>query len=67
MLKLYLISCRVLWREICHFSSVSSNVFDFCFLKQGLHNTPDTLRMQVQRAIDEVDGDYEAILVPALG
>jgi hypothetical protein len=63
MHKSYIISCRVLWREICHFASVSSNVFDFCFLKQGLHNTPDILREQVQRAIDEVDGDYEAILV----
>jgi hypothetical protein len=63
MHRFYIISCRVLWREICHFSSTSNNIFEFCFLKQGLHNTPDVLREQVQRAIDQADGDFEAILI----
>ena len=63
MKKFFVISCHVLWREICYFASISSNVFDFHFLKQGLHNTPDILRQQVQDAIDAVDGDYDAILI----
>ena len=63
MPKFHIISCHVLWRELCHFASISANVFDFHFLKQGLHNTPDKLRQELQRAIDEVQGDYAAILI----
>lgn len=57
------IGCHVLWREICYFASISKNSFNFHFLKQGLHNTPEILRQQVQNAIDSVDGDYDAILI----
>ena len=63
MQKFYVISCHVLWRELCHFASISKNVFNFQFLKQGLHDTPDILRQQVQGAIDKLDGDYSAILI----
>jgi len=63
MKKFYIISCHVLWREICHFASISKNTFNFHFLKQGLHDTPDILRQQVQDAIDAVDGDYDAVLI----
>ncbi|UCE06249.1 MAG: DUF1638 domain-containing protein [bacterium] len=63
MKKFYVISCHVLWRELCYFASISKNVFNFHFLKQGLHDTPDILRQQVQRAIDKLDGDYSAILI----
>jgi len=61
--KFYIISCHVLWREICYFASISKNTFNFHFLKQGLHDTPDILRQQVQEAIDAVDGEYDAILI----
>jgi hypothetical protein len=59
----YVIACHVLWREVCHFASVSRNVFNVHFLQQGLHNTPDNLRKELQEAIDRVEGDYSAILV----
>jgi len=61
--KFYVISCHVLWRELCHFASISKNVFNFQFLKQGLHDTPDILRQQVQGAIDNLNCDYSAILI----
>jgi len=61
--KFYIISCHVLWREICYFASISKNVFNFHFLKQGLHDTPEVLRKQLQQAIDSVQGDYDAILI----
>lgn len=61
--KFYVISCQVLWRELCHFASISRNIFNFHFIKQGLHNTPDILRKELQKAIDEVEGDYSAILI----
>ena len=61
--KYYIISCHVLWREICHYVSISKNIYNVQFLKQGLHNTPDQLRKELQQAIDAVDGEYEAILI----
>ena len=61
--KFHLISCHVLWRELCYFASRSRNIFDFHFLQQGLHNTPDILRKELQQAIDGVEGDYSAILL----
>ncbi|MGH7145101.1 MAG: hypothetical protein ACREJ2_13390, partial [Planctomycetota bacterium] len=51
-----IISCHVLWRELCQLAAQSSHVFDFQFLEQGLHDTPDQLRAQLQAAIDATDG-----------
>ncbi len=63
MKKFFVISCHVLWRELCYFAATSKNTFNFHFLKQGLHDTPDILREQVQGAIDAVAGNYDAILI----
>ena len=62
--KLYVIACHVLWREVCYFASMSDNVMNVHFLRQGLHSTPDLLRSELQQAIDEVDPEEcDAILV----
>lgn len=61
--KLFIISCHVLWREFCYYASKSENVFTFHFLKQGLHDTPDTLRQQVQQTIDNAPDECDAILL----
>ncbi|MEI6131643.1 MAG: DUF1638 domain-containing protein [Bacillota bacterium] len=54
--KRYLIiACHVLWRELCHLAAFSENTFDFVFLNQGLHDTPDQLRIELQAAIDAAD------------
>ncbi len=63
MQRFYVISCHVLWRELCHYAALSRNVFDFRFLRQGLHDTPDILREELQAAIDAVPGEYDAVLV----
>ena len=71
MKKYLIIACHVLWREFCRYASVSENGFDFVFLDQGLHNTPDLLRIELQKAIDvaeagssgEKSKKYDAILV----
>lgn len=63
MSRYHVIACHVLWREICYFAAQSNNVFDFTFLEQGLHNTPDILRERLQQAIDSVSGQCDAILV----
>ena len=58
-----IIACHVLWRELSHFAALSKNAFHLVFLEQGLHDTPDVLRSELQKAIDAVDGKYEAILI----
>jgi hypothetical protein len=63
MQKFHIISCHVLWRELCYFAALSENNFTFHFLKQGLHNTPDVLRSELQQAIDSARGDFSAILI----
>lgn len=64
MSKFYIISCHVLWREISSLAARSRHTLFPHFLKQGLHNTPDTLRQEVQAAIDSADKDeYDAILI----
>ena len=67
MKRYLIIACHVLWRELCHLAAASENTFDFVFLNQGLHNTPDLLRKDLQQAIDTADEQeiksYEAILI----
>ncbi len=58
------IACHVLWRELCHFAAQAPHSFSFRFLEQGLHETPDALRNQLQKTIDEEDGkNYDALLI----
>ena len=63
MAKYYYIGCHVLWREICYYTSLSENYFDFKFLDWGLHRDPDKLRREIQKAIDENEKSYDAILI----
>ena len=63
MARYKIIACHVLWRELCYYASLSRNIHDFHFLEQGLHDTPDLLRKELQDAIDAADGDYAALLV----
>lgn len=58
-----IIACHVLWRELCHVAASSENIFDFRFLEQGLHSTPETLRRELQRVIDEEDGKHDMLLL----
>ena len=63
MARYHLVACHVLWRELCYFASLSPHFFTFHFLKQGLHNTPELLKEQVQKAVDEAPEDCDAILL----
>lgn len=57
------VACHVLWRELCYYASLSNRIFQFNFLKQGLHCTPDLLRTELQAAIDAADPEHTAILL----
>jgi len=58
MLKLKIIACDVLNREISYLASQSKNYVDVTFLNQGLHNTPDKLREMVQAEVDKANGEF---------
>ena len=63
ILNLKIVSCNVLWRELCYYASLSPNRFEFKYLPFGLHNDPKQLRVEVQRAIDDTPDTVDAILL----
>jgi len=63
--KLKLISCEILYREMCALVARSKNQVDVEFLPKGLHDMGSArMRERVQQAIDAVDAkEYEALLL----
>lgn len=64
--KMCIIACHVLWRELSYYAAMARHTYQFRYLKQGLHNTPELLRSSLQQAIDDAaaeDENYKAILV----
>jgi len=65
LMKLKFIGCGVFRPEMSALIDETENEIDLEFLPQGLHAAPDTLRRELQAAIDETSpGDgYHAIVV----
>lgn len=58
------IACEIALREICHVVSRSTSLVDLEFLTQGLHDTPCTGCVEIQKRVDAVPaGRYDAILI----
>ncbi|MBN2129891.1 MAG: DUF1638 domain-containing protein [Sedimentisphaerales bacterium] len=59
--------CKVLQREAYYCAARSPNVVDIVLMEQGLHDTPDRLREQVQKALrqtrDIQDRPFDASLL----
>jgi len=53
--RIKLIACEVLFREICLCAAHARSVIDLVFLRRGLHSNPDTLRQEVQAQVDATD------------
>lgn len=51
-MRIHIIACRILSRELGFLASQSTNQIDITWLGRGLHNTPDSLRTQIIGAID---------------
>ena len=74
-IRLKLIACKVLQRELCSLAASCGHFVDITFVRQGYHNEPDRLREIVQHEIDLIDagsdphscteelGPWDAILV----
>lgn len=54
-MRVALIGCMVMNREISHLVARSRNTVRVWWLRQGLHDTPDILRSELQRTVDEVE------------
>ena len=63
-MRFCVIACHVLWREISRIGAESPHVIHPHFLQFGLHHTPNLLRAELQRLIDEHDTEeFDAILL----
>jgi len=64
-MRLKLISCEVLYREMCAVTARSPNQVDIEFLPKGLHDLGHSaMRKRLQEAVDRVDPNpYEAVLM----
>jgi len=58
--KLKVIACNVVFREVCHWAARSPHIVDVRFLDRTLHNEPDDLRAAIQAEVDQADG-YDAV------
>ena len=66
-MRLQFITCKVLQREAYFCAARSNNVVDVVLMEQGLHDEPQRLRTEVQKALDntcDVQGrPYDASLL----
>jgi hypothetical protein len=72
-MRLKLIACKVLSRELSYLAAHSDNIIDITYIRQGYHNEPDKMRAFLQCEIDSVEGgqdghtnqggDFDAILL----
>jgi len=51
-MRLQFIACKVMQREVYFCAARSKNIVDIVLMEQGLHDQPDKLRTQVQKALD---------------
>ncbi|MEE9370023.1 MAG: DUF1638 domain-containing protein [Sedimentisphaerales bacterium] len=66
-MRLQFVVCRVMQREAYFCAARSKNVIDIVLMQQGLHEEPDKLRSEVQKALDRTDDSqgrvYDASLL----
>lgn len=60
-MRIALIGCMVMNREICRLMADSRHVVRAWWLRQGLHDTPDILRTELQRVVDEIERENELL------
>ena len=67
VMRLQFIVCKVMQREAYYCAARSPNIVDVVVMRQGLHNEPEKLRREVQKALDvtsDIQGrPYDASLL----
>jgi len=59
-MKLKVIACKVLMRELYYLFYKSNNIIDIYWLQQALHNEPQKLTNTLQKAIDHIEAEEES-------
>ncbi len=54
-MRLKLIACKALFRELSYLAAVSKNTVDITWMRQGFHNEPELLHTLLQQEIDAVE------------
>ncbi|MBL7214196.1 MAG: DUF1638 domain-containing protein [Phycisphaerae bacterium] len=66
-MRLKFVTCKVMQREAYLCASRSKNIIDIVLMPQGLHDTPDVLRNEVQKELDKTTDaagkPYDAVLL----
>ncbi len=62
-MRIHLLACRVLTRELSYYAAKSPQTVDITWLPQGLHDTPDRLRSMLQTAIQGLEADIDNGLI----
>jgi len=66
-MRLKFVICKVMQREAYYCAARTENMIDIVMMPQGLHNEPDKLRAEVQKALEDtidIQGrPYDAILL----
>lgn len=62
-MRIAIIGCSVFNRELSHLVAESRHIARIWWLRQGLHDTPDLLRVQLQETVDSIEHENE--LLPA--
>lgn len=62
-MRIHIVACRVLSREINYFAALSPHTVDVTWLPQGLHDTPDALRRMLADAIGSIHDQVEKNLL----
>lgn len=60
-MRIALIGCMVMNREISRLIAESRHVVRAWWMRQGLHDTPDKLRTELQRTLDEIEEENEQL------
>ena len=58
-MRIHIIACRILSRELNYLASQSDNQIDITWVGRGLHNTPENLRAHLRHAVDDLYGQME--------
>ncbi len=54
-MRIHVIACRVLTRELSYLAAMSPNIIEITWLPQGLHQTPDALRISLADEIRTIE------------
>ena len=63
-MRLKLIACKALFRELSYVAAQSDNAVDITWMRQGYHNSPEQLKSWLQREIDLVESSSDPHTMP---